>query len=252
MSLKNIFLNDDIFPLGSFETLPVNVHKSGHPDDYPDVLLIKTDINANALLEEAYDHIERIGFTYVKGRMEYLNSNINEDTLRSMLEDVGFAKKTYQSFSLRKIGTNILEEWIKNHTRNFFKELPVNVFRQQYAVAYPKWNIKLHRDHKDFLTHGFRAMVPLDKNVYMAYEDSDKNPIIYKLVPGNMYFVNIGKMHRGFNESETESRLNLLMQMDSDIMLLNGKEVKPMLAEDIDKLPEYATKYDVWRFGYEL
>lgn len=252
MDIKEIFLNNDIFPLGEFETLPITPIKSGLPDDYPDVSLLKTDIKVEELIKESHIHIEKIGFTYVKGRLKHLNSAIDENTLRSVLGDVGFYKGSYQSFSLRKLGTNELEDWIEYHTKQFFADLPVNTFRQQYAVAYPGWNTKLHRDHKDFLTHGFRAMVPLDKNVYMGYEDKDKNNIVYKLEPGNMYFVNIAKMHRGFNESTTDSRINLIMQMDSDSMVLNGKELKPLDQSEVALLPNYARDYDVWEFGYEL
>lgn len=250
--IKDIFLTDDIFPLGKFETLPIKNIKSGLPHDYPDVCLISTNIDYNSLLTEAYEHIQRIGFTYVKGRLEYVNSNIDENTLRSVLGDVGFTKSSYQSFSLRKLGSSNLEDWLGKNTKQFFKNLPVNTFRQQYAVAYPGWNTKLHRDHKDFLTHGFRAMVPLNKNVYMAYEDEQKNPLVYKLIPGNMYFVNISKMHRGFNESENEDRINLIMQMDSDLMVIDGKTVTPIEQEELEQLPKYACDYKIWEFGYEL
>lgn len=252
MSVKDLFLDDDIFPLGKFETLPVECLGSGEAADYPDVSVILDDVNSQALLAESYAHMKIVGFTYVKGRLEHLNPTVDEDLLRSVLGDVGFVKGAYQSFSLRKLGTNQLEDWVQPETKKFINGLPVNVFRQQYAVAYPGWNIKLHRDHRNFKTHGFRAMVPLSTNVYMAYEDTDGKNLVYKLSPGRMYFVNIAKMHRGFNESETEDRINLIMQMDSDKLVLSGTPLDPISEQEIDQLPKYAREYGVWEFGREL
>lgn len=251
MDYKKIFLEDDIFPLGKFETLPVTCLHSGLPNDYPDVSLLQTGIDSEKLLNEAYEHIDICGYTYVKGRLQYINPNIDEDTLRSVLGNVGFKKDTYQSFSIRKLGTSDLETWVRPYTKSFIENLPVKTFRQQYAVAYPGWNTKLHRDHNNFKIHGFRAMIPLSSNVYMGYEHS-KKPIIYKLKPGNMYFVNIAKLHRGFNESITNNRINLILQMNSDLMIKDAAPVEFLTKTEIDSLPNYAKKYKVWEFGYEL
>lgn len=251
-NVKDIFLTDDIFPLGKFETIPVKPIRNAEAESYPNVTILKENVEYEILLEEAYKHIECVGNNYVKPRLSHINKEIDENTLRTVLSDVGFCIGTYQSFSLRKQGTNILEDWVSKGTRQFFNSLPVNVFRQQYAVAYPRWSTKLHRDHKNFKMHGFRAMVPLNSDVYMGFEDDNKNNLVYKLSIGNMYFVNIAKMHRGFNESTTDSRINLIMQMDSDSMVLNGKELKPLDQSEVALLPNYARDYDVWEFGYEL
>jgi hypothetical protein len=250
--VKKIFLEDDILPLGNFESLPVICEKDGEADSYPNVSLISENIDYITLTNEAKIHIEKIGPKYVKERLTKINKKINEEVLRDILADAGFYKGIYQSYSLRKLGTSEIEDWVLPKTRSFFNSLNVKTFRQQYAVAFPGWNTKLHRDHKNFKTHGFRAMVPLNSDVYMAYEDCNKNMLIYKLKRGGMYFVNIAKMHRGFNDSLTEKRINLIMQMDSDFLVNRSAEVKPMTTDDINKLPEYAVKYDIWRFGYEL
>jgi len=247
--LKETFLADDILPLGTFETLPVNAKLGGKPDGYPNVTFIKKVFHDD-LLDEALKHIEIIGDNYVRPRIEHLS--VSEEDLRDTLTGVGFYKGSYQSYSLRKIGSSELEDWVLPSTLKFFDDLPVNTFRQQYAVAYPKWNTQLHRDHKDFLTHGFRAMVPLSADVYMGYEDDNGNPIIYRLERGGMYFVNIAKMHRGFNNSENEDRINLIMQMDSDDLVINSKEMEPLGTEELMDLPHYAIDYSIWEFGYEL
>lgn len=247
--IKNIFLTDDILPLGQFETIPVTCTIDGESESYPNVSLIYTNIDYKSLLDESYEHIKIVGFNYVKPRLSAINKEIDENTLRNVLSHVGFCKGSYQSYSLRKVGTNELEDWVLPNTRKFFNSLPVNTFRQQYAVAALGWNTRLHRDHKDFKTHGFRAMVPLSADVYMGYEDSNGNNIVYKLLRGNMYFVNIAKMHRGFNESTSTDRINLIMQMDSDI-LIDQKEILPL--SNLEDLPDYASKYEIWEFGYEL
>lgn len=252
LNLKELFLKEDIFPLGKFETLPVTSIYGGEADNYPNVVKLSGNVDFKKLLQEAYDHMQITGATYVKDRMNYLPTNIDEQALRSVLGDVGFVKGSYQSFSLRKLGTADLEDWVGPATRDLIDNLGVKTFRQQYAVAYGGWNVKLHRDHANFLTHGFRIMVPISSHVYMGYEDSQGNPLIYRLELGGTYFVNIAKMHRGFNESLTDSRINLIMQMDSDILLENKQPMDPLSSDEISKLPDYASSYDIWEFGREL
>jgi len=247
--IKSIFLTDDILPLGKFETIPVNCISDGLAESYPNVSLIYNNVDYESLLKEAYTHIKIVGFNYVKPRLSAINKDIDENILRGVLGHVGFSKGTYQSYSLRKVGTNELEDWVLSSTRNFFKSLPVNTFRQQYAVAAPGWNTKLHRDHSNFKIHGFRAMVPLSADVYMGYEDAQGNNVVYKLTRGNMYYVNIAKMHRGFNDSTVNERINLIMQMDSD-KLVGKTELLPLTS--LENLPPYASEYGVWEFGYEL
>ena len=249
MNLKKLFLKDDILPLGNFETLPVNAILDGMATSYPDVTFIK-HVEYEDMLKESIQHISIVGNNYVKPRLSEIS--VSPDDLTETLTEVGFYKGSYQSYSLRKIGTAELEDWVLPKTKDFFNTLPVKTFRQQYAVAFPGWNTQLHRDHGDFLTHGFRAMVPLSSDVYMGYEDDNGNPLVYRLKRGGMYFVNIAKMHRGFNESESTDRINLIMQMCSDELVVNSTALKPLSIGEVLELPEYAINYDIWRFGYEL
>lgn len=249
MNLKSIFLDDDILPLGKFETLPVTSILDGNALSYPDVTFIK-HVEYKDMLTESIEHINIVGNNYVKPRLSHIS--VSPEDLMQTLAEVGFFKGSYQSYSLRKIGTADLEDWVLPKTKEFFDTLPVKTFRQQYAVAFPGWNTQLHRDHGDFLTHGFRAMVPLSADVYMGYEDDNGKSIVYRLKRGGLYFVNIAKMHRGFNESESVNRINLIMQMCSDELVVNSSPLKPLDLEDLSVLPKYATNYSIWKFGYEL
>ncbi len=250
--IKQILLEDDIFPLGKYETIPVSCVRDGSAESYPYVALLQRNVNYEELLVESLTHMGYVGFNYVKPRLGSLNPNITENELREVLEHVGFYKGSYQSFSLRQVGTNELERWVLPKTREFFNNLAVNTFRQQYAVAYPGWNVRLHRDHANFNTHGFRAMVPLSADVFMAYEDELGNNLVFRLKRGGMYFVNIAKMHRGFNESTETERINLIFQMDSDKLILNSERLQPIGKDELSKLPSYAVNYETWKFGHEL
>lgn len=250
--LKDIFLTDDILPLGEFEALPVTCMLGGLPDSYPYVCRVYEGIDYESLLVEALEHIKIRGNVYVKDRISHINPKLSETDLRDVLSKVGFYKGSYQSYSLRKTGTSELEDWILPNTRQFFNELPVNSFRQQYAVAFPNWNTQMHRDHKDFKTHGFRLMVPLSDDVYMGYEDPLGNPLVFRLMRGGAYFVNIAMMHRGFNGSQSGERINLIMQLDSDEIINDGTPIDPIDVYEISLLPDYALRYSEWEFSSEL
>ena len=249
MSLKQTLLEDDILPLGKFESLPIISILDGRPESYPNVSFIK-HLEYSEMLKESLTHINIVGDNYVKPRLNHIS--VSPDSLMKTLGEVGFFKGSYQSYSIRKLGTSELEEWVLPKTREFFDTLPTKTFRQQYAVAFPGWNTQLHRDHSNFLTHGFRAMVPLSADVYMGYEDDRGNPLIYRLSRGGMYFVNIAKMHRGFNESQSTNRINLIMQMCSDELVIDSTQLMPLDHREILELPGYSINYDIWRFGYEL
>jgi len=249
-SLKHKLLKNDIFPLGEYETLPVHTSKDGAEESYPRVVKIRDGIDSDSLLRESYVHRDIIGNCYVKDRVDHLVEGLNEVDLRYALEDVGFHKKKYQSFSLRQQGTAELECWVGSTTREYIESIGIDVFRQQYAVAYEGWNTKLHRDHKDFLTHGFRLMTPLSDDVWMGYEDDNGDPIIYRLEKGSSYFVNIARMHRGFNPYHTE-RVNLIMQMAGDKLILEGTKCDPLTIDQLSDygLTDFLFEYDEWVFS---
>lgn len=228
-SKKDIFLDDDIFPIGSFETIPVECILDGEADSYPNVVRLKSIREFSALSSEAIENIQKIGKRYVKDRVQRLTPDLEVNTVRQVLTDVGFTKETYQSYSLRKLGSADLEDFITGETRKFFENLGPIYFRMQYAVAAPGWKTTFHIDHRNFNTHGLRAMIPLSAPTFLSYFEN-KHEVIYELKPGEMYFVNIAKLHKGFNPTN-EDRINLYFQMNTDKLVLQGETVKPMSDE---------------------
>ena len=61
--IKNIFLTDDILPLGQFETIPVTCTIDGKPESYPNVSLIYTNIDYKSLLDELL-WVDSTSFTF--------------------------------------------------------------------------------------------------------------------------------------------------------------------------------------------
>lgn len=246
--VRDILLDDDIFPLGSFEATQVSSIKNGHPESYPNIVLLKTLSCLDQLRLEAVRHIEIIGKKYVKDRIGNLNPDLGIEGVKQVLTAVGFTKETYQSYSLRKLGTNQLEDFVLPITRKLFEDLNFSCFRMQYAVAAPGWRTRFHIDHRNFNTHGFRGMVPIDSPAYLSYLEN-KTEIVYELLPGNMYFVNIAKLHRGFNPQVTE-RTNLLFQMASDELVVQGTSLPP-LNDDlcIQRFQNYLSTeiMEIWR-----
>lgn len=227
--LKNILMDEDIFPLGDFETVPVHCERDGEAASYPYVSVLREVNNHEALLTQALENMELIGKKCVGERLEYISKRLSPLQVREILSDVGFKKNSYQSYSLRDLGTNRLKEFIQGPTREFFDSLGFECFRQQYAVAEPAWNTQFHYDHAHFRRHGFRAMVPLNDTVIMSFLEEGRE-VVFELHPGFMYFVNIASMHRAFNP-HSQPRINLLFQMASDRMILAGRPHTPVNEE---------------------
>lgn len=230
--LKSILLDADIFPLGDFECVPVRTVRDGEALSYPEVAVLCPVNNIEDFLNEAMVTMTRVGKGYVKDRMPHLSPLLSMDQVRDVLSGVGFTKETYQSYSLRKLGTNTLEDFVCGRTRAFFESLPCDYFRMQYGVANKDWTTKFHIDHHNFKRHGFRAMVPLNIPAIMSFLVAGRERI-YELQPGYMYFVNIARYHRGFNPFH-QSRINLLLQLASDELMLRGEALSPLSARDVE------------------
>jgi mannose-6-phosphate isomerase class I len=219
--------NNDILPLGDFETVPVTSLIPPYPCNFPEVarLGIKTDIKQ---LKEDYENYDKSG-DYFKSRAKYFKNSL-KDTIQ-LFDKLGFSKSNYQAFPLRELGTNILKNNVGEYTKHLLLNFGVDLFRQQYVLAQAGWKTKLHIDHPDFTIHGFRVFIPID-DAYIGFE---KN--IYKLTAGDCYFVNIAKMHRGFSESD---RVVIMCQMASDKLIRLADYIEPIDNNLIDEEYRYA------------
>lgn len=222
----SILMTDDIFPLGRYETKPVNAKKDGCAQSYPDVTVLSKIENIRSIDSEVLVLINLIGKSFVKERIDKLTPSLTVDAVKRILHDVGFTKESYQSYSLRELGTCRLKDLVKGELRRVLDAFPVDFFRPQVAVAQPGWKTLFHQDHFDFNTYGFRAMIPTNSPVFISFL-RESEEIIYKLLPGNCYFVNIAKLHKGFNPSELERR-NIIFQMVSDELILEENEIEPL------------------------
>jgi len=215
--------SQDILPLGTYESVPVQSLIPPYPDNFPEVtrLGIKIDVN---LLRQEYNQFDKSG-DYFVSRMKNFKNDIKE-TIK-LFNQIGFSRTKYKAFPLRVEGTNQLLDTVGPYTRQLLENFGVPLFRQQYALAVKGWSTKLHIDHPDFTTHGFRVFIPIDT----AYIGFEKN--IYQLLAGDCYFVNIARLHRGFSDEE---RVVIMCQMASDKLIRIGETLLPI---DPNMLPDF-------------
>jgi hypothetical protein len=242
-SYLQIIAEQDLLPVGRFETIPVKIHGSGVSADYPNVCILRPVGNVDQLFQEAIKTAEVIGAGSLQNYHDHLDPRTSWDEVVGFLNHIGFIKGLYQHHSLRKPGTNELLDCVLPQTRKFFADLGEKVFRQQYAFANLGWKTKLHFDHDNCRLHGFRAMLPLGEPMYMGYEGERGENLIYRLNPGFLYFVNIGKWHRGFCLGP---RLSMIFQLASDESILSAVKAGRVLAplSDLSTLPQDVIQYE--------
>ena len=204
----------DILPLGNFETMPVVSKNKPYPENYPEVVQLKKNVNVN-LLRKDFLQFNKEG-DYFKSRAKFFKNNFRLTV--QIFKEIGFHKKFYQAYPLRKIGTNILLKDVGIYTKTLLESFGVILFRQQYTVAKKGWNTKLHIDHPNFKIHGYRLFIPIDP-AFIGFESN-----IYHLKPGQCYFVNIAKKHRGF--TLLKERVVIMAQMSSDKLNYRRKNTK--------------------------
>tara|TARA_R110000782_G_scaffold50549_7_gene109521 strand:+ start:3247 stop:3930 length:684 start_codon:yes stop_codon:yes gene_type:complete len=218
--------NYDILPLGEYETIPVTSLIPPYPEYFKDVVRLDIKTDVEKLRNDLIDFDLSKQKNYFFSRARHFKQNIRE-TLK-MFDDLNFdLGKSYAGYPIRKQGTNELEDTLGEYTTNLLENFGVSLFRQQYVYADKMWNTKLHVDHPNFSIHGFRVFIPIDV-AYIGFENK-----IYRMDPGDCYFVNIAKKHRGISEHK---RVVLMAQMASDKLIRTGYELP---AIDPTLLPEY-------------
>jgi len=218
----NFDYSKDILPLGDFETVPVTSLIPPYPENFPEVarLGIKTDVSR---LRKEWELFDKSG-DYFKSRAKFFKNPLKETI--QLFDWLGFSREKYKAYPLRETGSNTLKSNIGPYTQTLLTNFGVSLFRQQYVLSSAGWSTKLHIDHPDFSIHGFRVFIPID-TAYMGFEDN-----LYVLEPGDCYFVNIAKMHRGFSDS---NRVVIMCQMASDRLIRMAQTLLPV---DKNVIPE--------------
>lgn len=221
--LSGFDFTHDIFPLGDFEAMLVTSMLPPYPHNYPEVVRLSVKTNIDHLRMD-FLKFNKEG-DYFKSRAKFFKNSFRETV--KVFEDIGFHRKIYQAYPLREMGTNVLLSSVGEYTRSLLNSLETTLFRQQYVVAKKGWSTKLHIDHPDFKIHGYRLLIPIDP-AFIGFKCN-----IYRLEPGECYFINIGRKHRGF--TFYKERTVIMAQMTSDNLILSGEKIKPT---DIHLIPK--------------
>ena len=214
--MSNFDFSYDILPLGTYETVPVTSQLEPLPENYSNVVCLNIPTDVSLLMADWNNFPKNDEPNYFVNRAKHFKNSI-KDTVK-LFEHLGFSLDNYEVYPLRVKGTNTLKPTVGKYTQELLDNFGVSLFRQQYVKAKKDWITKPHIDHPDFSIHGFRVFIPID-TAYIEFDDGT-----YELMPGNCYFVNIAKTHRGFSKT---SRVVIMCQMASDALINNGTKLNP-------------------------
>jgi len=201
-------LENDILPVGDFETIPVVSVLEPIPENYPNYIRLNVSVDVDKLREEYHLFPKENKKHYFRHMAKHFKSSVKEAV--SYYMDLGFVIENYKVYPLRVIGSNILSENVGPYTREVLETIGVPLFRQQYVYATKDWETQTHIDHPNFSIHGFRMFIPIDEVNLIV----DNEEIILK--PGYAYYVNIAKPHKGW---ATSDRIVIMAQMASDKLI---------------------------------
>lgn len=190
-----------IFPLGEYDFEPTTVTL----DKYPHVVDLGIDVDADKLYKEYLEMRKPSKDHYYLSMSKKFK--VDPEKIMKNFEDLGFRKDNYGGYGFQRAGT---------YTKSVLENLPVKTFRKHFTLAVPGWETKLHSDHDQFETHGFRLVIPMNTDAHIKYKHGN-----YRLPKGKMYFWNIVEEHAGWNPTDQE-RVIIMAQMDSDKLIKQG------------------------------
>jgi hypothetical protein len=226
------FLKYDMLPLGNYENNKIIKNHNWYENYYIIKLNILVD---NKKLENDFNQvINHIDHKYVSSRKDIIEqSGVNLEELIEVFRNHGFDKELYTSYPLHQQGSNDLHDLFKGtYTEQFFKQFDGLTHRQQYSVSKDGWDLSIHRDHENFIDHGFRLMTPINNSSYFGFLDNNYNEIFFKLNVGEVYFVNVTKFHRAFSFNGTRILLRWQSNNDNNIV---GEPLLPTSSAEIPK-----------------
>jgi hypothetical protein len=210
-------IEDDLFPIGEFESIPVSINKTNSCTSFPNVIKLNYLLDSNQLYQEYLEFKKQLKFIspsrFIKERLRHIK--LDQTDWSNYFNKLGFNDQTYETYSMRILGTNKFKPEIGEYTRQKISYiLGIETFRQQYAIAHAGWKTEIHVDTIYPNIHGFRVMIPLNAQFNIGFED-DK---IYTLEPGDAYFINVSNRHYGLNPLDI-SRCCIMLQLSSDKFL---------------------------------
>ena len=233
--IENLSFKDHIIPLKNFEAIPVSGKYTLFPEKYGNVVKLPVaPVNVERLRKAFHKYSTYNPYKYITERAN--NYTISVSKVIMYLEYLGFYRKVYNRIGMYKYSTNELYDDLDPYIYEVLKNLDVPLFRQNIAIAYPGWKPKWHKDQSNPSVHGFRLMLPIDY-VEIVFKEG-----LYRLNPGNFYFVNNSLLHTGRFPKGLSKRMVFMAEMASDRLILKGVKIKPTISmEAISKLPEYQT-----------
>ena len=233
--IEKLTFNDHIIPLKKFEAVPVSGKYTLFPEKYGNVVKLPVAPVDFERLRKAFDkYSDQKSYKYIKERAN--NYTISANKVILYLEYLGFYTKVYNRIGINKYSTNELYDDLDSYIYEVIEKIKTPLFRQNISIAYPGWRPKWHRDQSHPAIHGFRLILPIDC-VEMIFKEG-----LYRLNPGNFYFVNNSLLHTGRFPKGLSKRVVFMAEMASDTLILKGTKIKPTISmKVISKLPEYKT-----------
>lgn len=195
----------DIMPLGEHETLPVT---RTNKDLLPIKRLYKVS-DCDSLYDEYMEYDKTI--PYIGSRINILEENgIDIEEYKDYMKCLGFNKNSYRVYPLRDLNGNILIDK-DTYTYDLLTSWPCPIFRPQYNCAQTDWKLEEHVDHTNTLVHGYRVLIPLNKNMNIRIDGEE-----YVLNAGYAYFIDVTRPHSAWAE---DGRVAISFQMTDDFLL---------------------------------
>jgi len=226
------FLKYDMLPLGNFENNIIEKTTDWYEKHY--IIELDVQVDSKKLQDDFYSTKNYIDTKYVSSRQKIIEDNgVGLEELLEIYKQHGFTKDLYASYPLNKLGLNeLLDCFTGTYTEHFFNLFKGRTHRQQYSVSQSGLNLSIHKDHENFLDHGFRMMTPINKPNYFGFLNDNFEELFFKLEVGKVYFVNVTKFHRAF--SFDGPRILLRWQSDSDLNIIGT----PLTSISIQHIPE--------------
>lgn len=219
---------NDLLPVGAWGALPVVIRQPR--SEYPHVVRLDFQFSSEKLTADFHSAKLKLGKT--ANLLDILKPHFigtDNEEVYSMLQELGFTRDKYATYSLRKPHSIELSEHIGQYTRESLDAIGPH-FRELYTIAKPGWSCKPHIDNINMERHGFKVHLPINVDAFIGYLVNEE-VVIYRLEKGVPYFCNTSIMHFGLNV-ETEDRYAINYHLATDDPICKGHIMDPIETSD--------------------